>query len=123
MQSYNNGQSNWSKLALYGLHHREAKIGFNRYEKPTHSAGINLIDSTGADVIMLDSKVVREAAKRGRPAISGPVQQLSKPAKIKHVAKDRRFEAPGDRKYEKGGYWVILSCGIKSWVADVSKAG
>ena len=123
MHIYNNGQSNWSKLALYGLIPREAKIGFNRYEKATHSAGINLIDSSGADVIMLDSKVVREAAKRGRPAISGPRQQLIKPAKIKHVAKERRFEVVGDRRYEKGGFWVIMACGLPTWIAEVKKSG
>lgn len=119
MQSYNNGQANWIKLEVYGLHNRDPKIGFNRYDGAKHNQGVSLIDSEGGEVIMLDSKPVREAAKRGRPAFQGP--KMQKPAAIKHTAKLRRFDSVGDRKYEKGGYWVILSCGIKSWVTETRK--
>ena len=80
----NNGESNWDKLSVFGLHSRKGHIGFNRYHG--FNSGVTLIDSaTGMRVLLIPASIPRSErapkaekvkGKRGRPAIHTCVQQV-----------------------------------------------
>lgn len=80
----NNGQANWAKLSIFGLHSRASHIGFNRYAGK-HGA-IYLIDKVSGMKVMFqpaqsirserETKSFKIPGKRGRPAIVGCVQQV-----------------------------------------------
>ncbi len=93
----NNGESNWSKLATFGLHSRPGQLGFNRYSG--FNGSVYLIDkATGMKVLFMPGqkprserapKAERVPGKRGRPAIHTCVQQvegkkLGRPAVYSH---------------------------------------
>jgi hypothetical protein len=93
----NNGESNWSKLATFGLHSRGGHIGFNRYSGK--NSQVMLIDpATGMRVMLIQAsiprterapKADRTPMKRGRPAIHTCVQhvegkKLGRPAVYSH---------------------------------------
>jgi hypothetical protein len=102
----NNGESNWQKLSVFGLHSRRSIIGFNSYGG--RNGSVFLIDkATGMRVLFMPGtapksereRTVKTTGKRGRPSIVGCKQQfggkkVGRPAIFSHP---KQAHEPGIR--------------------------